>query len=513
MMSHFNVLSALVWSPVVGAIIILMLNQNVSKNALRSIALLFSLLGLALCVYLCYHFDSSSNAGSNLLNYQMQFKESVRWIPLLRINYSLGVDGIALPLVVLTCFTTLIVILGSWSMVNEKVAQYLAVFLMMQGMVIGVFCARDAMLFYFFWEAMLIPMYLSIGIWGGKNRNYAAIKFFMYTFVGSALMLIALLYLYFKTGTFNIESWYRISHLSMTEQIWLFLAFFMAFAIKIPMWPFHTWLPDAHTEAPAGGSVVLAALMLKLGGYGFLRFSMPILPDASNHFEWPIIALSLIAIVYVGLIALAQKDMKRLIAYSSVAHMGFVTLGCFMALVINHVDNQADAFMAMEGAMTQMISHAFGSGAMFLAFGVIYSQIKTRQIDDFGGIAKTMPVFAAFFMVYAMSNVGLPGTSGFVGEFMVILSSFKGNFWVTFFAASTLVVGAAYTLTMYKRVFFGPVVNDRVAQLKDVSGPDLIAFILLAAAVLIIGLFPNLMIQVFHNSVHKILLLSLHSKL
>jgi NADH-quinone oxidoreductase subunit M len=506
------ILSVLIWLPVLGAIIILTLSNSISDAVARYMALCISILSIILCVYLVYHFDSGTYSG--LAHYKMQFVQDVPWITQLGIHYSLGVDGIALPLVVLTCFTTLVVILGSWSVVSEKVAQYLAAFLIMQAMVVGVFCARDAVLFYFFWEAMLIPMYLSIGIWGGKRRSYAAIKFFMFTFFGSALMLIALLYLYYKTGTFNIESWYLPKyHLSLLEQKYLFAAFFLAFAIKIPMWPLHTWLPDAHTEAPAGGSVILAALMLKLGGYGFLRFSLPITPNACQYFESGMIVLSLIAIVYVGLIALAQKDMKRLIAYSSVAHMGFVTLGCFIALLIWQVNhNQADSFMAMEGAMTQMISHAFGSGAMFLAFGVLYHQMHTRQIDNFGGIAKTMPVFAAFFMIYAMSNVGLPGTSGFVGEFMIILSSFQTSFWVTFLAASTLVVGAAYTLTMYKRVFYGPIVNDQVAKLRDVRGPDLLAFILLAAAVLCLGLYPNFLLNMMHSSVHQILELSVRSK-
>ena len=504
MLQH-TVLSWLIWLPVFGSFFLMFTAKSTSVSFSRWFSLAISLLSLLLCVYLISHFDTNTS--------KMQFSDSHLWIPDLRIYYNLGVDGISMPLVVLTCFTTLIVVVASWKMVTEQVPQYLAAFLMMQGMVIGVFCSLDAILFYFFWEAMLIPMYLSIGIWGGGNRSYAAIKFFIYTFFGSALMLIALLYLRMHTGTFNILSWYHYP-LSMFQQKLIFSAFFVAFAIKIPMWPLHTWLPDAHTEAPTGGSVILAALMLKLGGYGFLRFSLPIVPDACHYFEWFMIALSLVAVVYVGLIALAQTDMKKLIAYSSIAHMGFVTLGCFMALVIvQDTASIPDAFMAMEGAMTQMISHAFGSGAMFLAFGVIYQQMKTRSIDKFGGIAKTMPYFSAFFMLFAMSNVGLPGTSGFVGEFMIILTMFNANFWVTFLAASTLIIGAAYTLSMYRRVFYGEVLSTQVAELEDVTGSTVLLFVLLGAAVLILGIYPNPMLNVFHQSVAHLLKLSITSKI
>jgi len=399
----------------------------------------------------------------------------------------------------------MIVILASWTMVHEKVAQYLAVFLVMQGMVVGVFAALDAILFYFFWEGMLIPMYLSIGVWGADNRSYAAIKFFLYTFLGSAVMLVALLYLGLKANTFYIPSFFTLD-LTLHQQMYIFIAFLLSFAIKVPMWPVHTWLPDAHTEAPVGGSVVLAALMLKLGAYGFLRFSLPILPDACRYFDWLLIGLSLVAIVYIGFIAIAQTDMKKLIAYSSIAHMGFVTLGCFMVyVIIAHTGNAQDAYLSLEGAMVQMISHAFGSGALFLAFGVLYEQLHTREIRDFGGVAKSMPIFAAFFMLFAMSNVGLPGTSGFVGEFMILLSTFKASFWVTLAAASTLVIGAAYTLWMYKRVFFGPVANSSVATLKDINAIEFVMFLLLSIGVLWIGLYPEPLLNVLHASIGHVL--------
>lgn len=505
MFSHFPLLSALIWLPIIGAIPVAMLSKPHQVNQARALAVAISLISLLFCIPLWLGFDTSTA--------NMQFVESVRWIETLKINYTLGVDGIAMPMVVLSCFTTLLVVMASWTMIKHKVAQYLAMFLITQGAIVGVFCAMDAMLFYFFWEAMLIPMYLSIGIWGMERRSYAAIKFFIYTFLGSAVLLIALLYLRIHSGTFDIIGYYHL-HMTMGVQVLIFLAFLLAFAIKIPMWPVHTWLPDAHTEAPVGGSVVLAALMLKLGGYGFLRFSLPIVPDASHILQWPMIVLSLIAIVYIGFVAIAQTDMKKLIAYSSVAHMGFVTLGCFIVyLIIDQTGSQQDAYIALEGAMVQMISHAFGSGAMFLAFGILYQQMQTRLIKDFGGIARTMPIFAAFFMVFAMSNVGLPGTSGFVGEFMIILSSAKASFWVTFFAASTLVIGAAYTLWMYKRVFFGAVANDTVASLQDVRGVDLLSFILLAAAVLWIGLYPNALLHVLHASVNNLLTITTQSHL
>ncbi|MCH9644152.1 MAG: NADH-quinone oxidoreductase subunit M [Gammaproteobacteria bacterium] len=505
MSTSFPILSILIWLPVLGAILLLSVRGEKSVTTARIIALIVSLISMALCIVMWADFNTTTAA--------MQFRETIAWIPTYKINYDIGVDGISMPLVVLTCFTTLIVVLASWTMVHKKVAQYLAAFLVMQAAVIGVFCAIDSMLFYFFWEAMLIPMYLSIGIWGGQNKSYAAIKFFLFTFFGSILLLVAILYLRMHSGSFSILGFFHM-HLAMSVQVMLFWGFLLAFAVKVPMWPLHTWLPDAHTEAPTGGSVILAALMLKLGGYGFLRFSLPIVPDACRSYEWLMIALSLIAIVYIGFIAIAQTDMKKLIAYSSVAHMGFVTLGCFLVfLILQKTANTQDANLALEGGMVQMISHAFGSGAMFLAFGVIYEQMKTRSIKNFGGISKSMPIFAAFFMLFAMSNVGLPGTSGFVGEFMVLLSSFKASFWVTLAAASTLVIGAAYTLWMYRRVFFGQITNSEVSTLKDVHGVNLFVFVLLALAVLWIGVYPDPLLNVFHVSITHLLNLSMSSRL
>ncbi len=503
--SHIPLLSTIIWLPILGAIPVALLGGEERANQARVLALIVSLICLILCIPLYLVFNPNTA--------DMQFAEHLAWVPVLKINYDVGVDGISMPLIVLTCFTTILVVLASWTMVHKKVGQYLAAFLVMQGAVSGVFASLDAMLFYFFWEAMLIPMYLSIGIWGMEKRSYAAIKFFLFTFFGSALLLVALLYLRMHSGSFYILDYYRL-HMTMRVQILVFIGFLIAFAIKVPMWPVHTWLPDAHTEAPVGGSVVLAALMLKLGSYGFLRFSLPIVPDASRHLDWLMIALSLIAIVYIGFIALAQTDMKRLIAYSSVAHMGFVTLGAFMLyIVVARTGNMQDAFLSLEGAMMQMISHAFGAGAMFLAFGVLYQQLHSRTIRDFGGIAKTMPYFAAFFMVFAMSNIGLPGTSGFVGEFMILLSTFKASFWVTFIAASTLVIGAAYTLWMYKRVFYGPITNPAVAELRDIGVTDTLIFVLVTAAVLWIGLYPNSLLNVYHASIEKLLQVSLQSRL
>ena len=505
MIADMPLLTFLIWLPVLGGILVLMTGDDQNTARSRWVALAFALLNLALCVplYLAFNADTAG----------MQFQETMQWIPFLHIQYALGVDGISMPLIILTAFTTVLIVLSAWRTVETKVSQYLATFLIMQGMVIGIFSALDAVLFYFFWEATLIPMYLAIGVWGSANRTYAAIKFFLFTFFGSALMLVALLFLGIKAGSFYIPDFYALQ-IGMTPQILIFIAFLLAFAVKVPMWPVHTWLPDAHTEAPAGGSIILAALMLKVGGYGFLRLSLPIVPDASHALSWFMIALSLVAIVYIGFIAIVQSDMKKLIAYSSVAHMGFVTLGIFVIYVIvSHAGAPVDAHMVMEGAMIQMISHAFGSGALFLAFGLLYHKMHTRAIHDFGGIANTMPIFAAFFLLFAMSNVGLPGTAGFVGEFMVILGAFKARMWISALAATTVIIGAAYTLWMYKRVFFGPVANDNVAALKDVDWFDIATFSLLGLAIIGFGLFPNAILNVFHASVSHLVDISLQSRL
>ena len=415
-------------------------------------------------------------------------------------------------LIVLSIFTNLIVILATWNSIHDRVAQYLSAFLIMQGLLVGVFSAMDAILFYIFWEATLIPMYLIIGIWGSENRVYAAIKFFLYTFLGSVLMLASFLYLGYIAGSFKIETFYAIK-LTMTAQTLIFIAFFLGFAIKIPMFPVHTWLPDAHTEAPAGGSVILAAILLKLGAYGFIRFSLPIVPDASNKYAALMVALSLIAVVYIGLVAIIQKDLKRLIAYSSISHMGFVTLGCFAIFAIAHQSGLNSAGLVLEGAIVVMISHAFVSSALFAGVGFIYDRMHTRRLSDLGGIVNTMPVFASFFMLFAMANAGLPGTSGFVGEFMVILGSIKPGFWVGFWAASTLIIGAAYTLWMYKRVIFGPIANDKVAALKDISGLELSAYVLLALMVIAMGVYPKPMLDYVHQTVSHTLALADKSKL
>jgi len=505
MVSHLPILSLLIWLPMLGGVLCLLTGDDKNANKARWIALITSVVTLLLCVPLYTHFDTST--------YHMQFSELYHWIPKYGINYDIGVDGISMPMVILSTFTTFVVVLASWKPIKTKVAQYMALFLILQGMMVGVFCALDAVLFYIFWEAMLIPMYLCIGMWGMANKTYASIKFFLYTFFGSALMLVAFLYLRFYAHSFNILSFYSLK-LTMTEQVWIFLAFLLAFAVKVPMWPFHTWLPDAHTEAPAGGSVVLAALMLKMGVYGFLRFSMPITPDASQSLDWLMIILSLMAIVYIALVAIGQTDMKRLIAYSSVAHMGFATLACFMVyMIINRTGNTHDAYMSLEGAMVQMISHAFSTGAMFFGVGILYERLHSRMMKDFGGVVNTMPVFAAFFMLFAMSNVGLPGTSGFVGEFMIILSTFRASFWITFFAATTLVLAAAYTLWMYKRVFFGEVTNDSVAQFRDIHGSETVVMTVLAIAVIFIGVYPEPLLNLLHASVGHLLEISNVSKL
>lgn len=502
-----HLLSLLIWLPVLGGVIAIAIGGDHYPQRARVTALITSLCTLILCIPLYWSFNPAISS--------MQFQENIPWIDVYHINYALGVDGISLPLILLTVFTTLLVILAAWRSVNLRVAQYMAAFLLMQGMMVGSFAATDSILFYVFWEAILIPMYLSIGVWGSSNRSYASIKFFLYTFFGSALMLIALLYLgvHNPQHNFMISSFYPIK-LNMSEQVWIFFALLIAFAVKIPMWPLHTWLPDAHTEAPAGGSVVLAALMLKLGGYGFLRFTLPIVPDASRLLAGFMIVLGLIAIVYIGLVALAQVDMKRLIAYSSIAHMGFVVLGCFMLFAImQHSHNAAMAALSLEGAMVQMISHAFSSGAMFLAVGMLAYRFRSRLIKDYGGLATRMPLLAAFFMLFAMSNVGLPGTAGFVGEFMILLSAMQASFWITTIAATTLILSAAYTLYMYKRVFFGEVTNSLLAKSGDIHGFEKLVFMLLTLAILFIGVYPAPLLTMMHASIDSVLQWSLQTKL
>lgn len=505
MFAHWPLLSILIWLPMLGGAVALLTGDDTHATAARYIALITSGIGLLLCIPLYLGFDTST--------YAMQFTETHAWIPRYGINYVIGVDGISMPMVILSTFTTFVVVLASWKPIKTRVAQYMATFLVMQGMMVGVFCALDSILFYVFWEAMLIPMYLCIGIWGMENRTYASIKFFLYTFLGSALMLVALLYLRYYAHSFNILDFYTLP-LTMEQQVFIFLAFLLAFAVKVPMWPFHTWLPDAHTEAPAGGSVVLAALMLKMGVYGFMRFSMPITPDASHALEWLMIGLSLMAIVYIAFVALAQTDLKRLIAYSSVAHMGFATLACFMVyLIIQRTGNAQDAYMSLEGAMTQMISHAFSTGAMFFGVGILYERMHSRLIKDYGGIVNSMPIFAAFFMLFALSNVGMPGTSGFVGEFMIILSTFRAGFWITVAAATTLFLAASYTLWMYKRVFFGEIANEKVRDCPEIQGTEVIVMTLLAVAVIAIGVYPEPLLNIFHASIGHLLQISNLSKL
>ncbi|MEM9242871.1 MAG: NADH-quinone oxidoreductase subunit M [Pseudomonadota bacterium] len=508
---YTHLLSELIFLPIIGAVIILFTSRLQRADGgemvapARIIAVLVTLLSLLICVPLYIGFNNNS--------YAMQFVENYHWIPSLHINYGLGIDGISLAMILLTNFTGFIVVLAACQAIKRKVAQYMMAFLVLQGVSVGVFAATDALLFYVFWEAMLIPMYLCIGIWGDSNRNYASIKFFLYTFLGSALMLAALLYLGMTSGSFAITSFYKL-HMTMMVQVLIFLAFFLAFAVKVPMWPLHTWLPDVHTAAPAGGSVVLAALMLKMGIYGFLRFSMPITPDASQMLDWLMIILGLIAIVYIGFIAIIQKDMKRLIAYSSIAHMGFAVLACFMVYEIIAVSNNIhDAYLSLEGGVVQMISHAFNTGAMFLGVGILYDRLNTRMIKDYRGIAHRMPIFAAFFMLFCLSNVGLPGTSGFVGEFMVILSAFQAHFWVAFFAASTLILGAAYTLWMYKRVFFGAVNNEKIAEQNDINALQIFVYALLAIGVIGLGIYPDILLNMLHSAVDHILTISIQHRL
>jgi NADH-quinone oxidoreductase subunit M len=499
-----HLLNILIWLPIIGGVFVLFTGDDKNPSVARYLALFTVVLSLLLCVPLMMNFD--------LQQFNMQYVEDIPWMPALGINYSLGIDGLSLLLIVLSIFTNLIVILATWDSITNKVAQYMSAFLIMQGLLVGVFSALDAIVFYVFWEATLIPMYLIIGIWGSDNRVYAAIKFFLYTFLGSVLMLASFLYMGYIAGSFKIDAFYAIK-LSMTAQTLIFISFFLGFAIKIPMFPVHTWLPDAHTEAPAGGSVILAAILLKLGAYGFIRFALPIVPDACKYFATTMIALSLIAVVYIGLVAIIQKDMKRLIAYSSISHMGFVTLGCFAIYAISNSGGLSNAGLILEGAIVIMISHAFVSSAMFAGVGFIYDRMHTRQVSDFGGIVNTMPIFASLFMLFAMANAGLPGTSGFVGEFMVIVGSIKAGFWVAFWAATTLIIGAAYTLWMYKRVIFGPVANDKVAQLKDISGFELSAYVLLGLMVIGLGIYPKPMLEYVHQTVSHTLALADKSKL
>ncbi len=504
MTTHFPILSVLLWLPIAGGVIVLLAGR-VAPRWVRWLALFFSVLVFAISVPLWTQFNTGTAA--------MQFVENLPWIRTFHVHYHLGVDGISMPLILLTTFMTVLVVIAGWEVVHYKLAQYMAAFLIMEGLMNGVFSALDGLLFYVLWEAMLIPMFLIIGIWGGPRRVYASIKFFLYTFLGSVLMLVAIIYMYVKSGSYDILTFQQMP-LGMTAQVLIFLAFLAAFAVKVPMWPVHTWLPDAHVEAPTGGSVILAAILLKMGAYGFLRFSLPIAPDASHALMWVIIALSLIAIIYIGFVAVVQTDMKKLVAYSSVAHMGFVTLGFFILFVIfAKTASTSGTVMGVEGGLVQMISHGFVSGALFLCVGVLYDRLHTREINAYGGVINMMPAFAFFMVLFAMANVGLPGTSGFVGEWMVILTSMKAGFWIAFGAAFTLFLGAAYTLWLVKRVLYGPVGNDRVAAMRDISKREFIVLGLCAVPVIVIGIWPAPLLDVMHASVVNLVHQAVQSKL
>lgn len=480
-----GLLSLAIWTPIVFGAILLALGRDDQARTVRWLALVGAIISFLVTLPLYGQFDTTTAA--------MQFVETQSWIPRFNINYHLGLDGISFWFVLLTAFMTVVVVISAWEVITERVNQYMGAFLILSGLMIGVFCALDAVLFYVFFEATLIPMYLIIGIWGGPNRIYAAFKFFLYTLLGSLLMLVALVYLYAQSGSFDILAWHKLP-LSSLAQTLLFFGFFAAFAVKVPMFPVHTWLPDVHVEAPTGGSAVLAAIMLKLGAYGFLRFSMPIAPDASREWAWLIIALSIIAVIYVGLVAMVQQDMKKLVAYSSVAHMGFVTLGFF---IFND--------LGVAGGLVQMIAHGFVSGAMFLCIGVLYDRVHSRQIADYGGVVNTMPTFTAFAVLFAMANCGLPATASFVGEWMVILGAVKANFWLGLLAATALIFGAAYTLWMVKRVYFGPVGNDNVRALTDINAREFAMLSILAVAVLYMGIHPKPFTDVMNASVSNFL--------
>jgi len=499
-----HLLSILVWLPVAGGILTLLLG-DARVAAARWVALVTAVATFLLSLPLWVHFTIGTA--------DFQFVERASWIPTFHADYHLGVDGISMPLILLTAFITIPVVIAAWTVITQRVAQYFAAFLVMEGLMIGTFAAMDSLLFYFFWEAMLIPMFLIIGIWGGPRRIYATIKFFLYTFLGSVFMLVALIYMYLKAGDYSIASFQALP-LTAVEQRWIFLAFLAAFAVKVPMWPVHTWLPDAHVEAPTGGSVVLAAIMLKMGGYGLLRFSLPMTPDAAAEFDWLLITLSLIAVVYIGFVAMVQQDMKKLIAYSSIAHMGFVTLGAFLAWDIMAATGKVQgAGMGLDGAMVQMISHGFISGALFLCVGVMYDRVHSREISAYGGVINTMPKFGAFMVMFALANTGLPGTSGFVGEFLVIIASFKASFWYALAASTTLVLSAAYTLWLVKRVIFGPVANHHVAELTDLNGREFLVLGMLAVFVLLLGIWPAPLLEVMSASTQHLVEQVLTSKL
>jgi NADH-quinone oxidoreductase subunit M len=485
-----HLLAALIWLPIVGGFLVLGFGKR--EGGAKWLSLCVSLAEFLISIPLYTGFKTGTA--------QMQFVERSAWIPSIHADFYIGVDGISMPLILLTTFTTVLIVIASWTNVAKRVAQYMGAFLILEGLMIGVFAALDAALFYVFWEAMLIPMFIIIGVWGGPRRVYASIKFFLYTFIGSLLMLVALIYMYLKAGTYELAVLQGMP-LTLREQTFIFIAFFTAFAVKVPMWPVHTWLPDAHVEAPTGGSVVLAAIMLKMGGYGFLRFSLPIAPDASHELDWLIIALSLIAVVYIGFTAIVQQDMKKLIAYSSIAHMGFVTLGAFIGFqIVSQTGRTTGVELGLDGAVVQMLSHGLVSGALFLCVGVLYDRVHSREISAYGGVINTMPLYAGFAVLFALANSGVPGTSGFVGEFLVILAAFKANVWYAFLAALTLILGAAYTLWLVKRVIFGDIANDHVRELKDLNHREFLVLGVLALAVILVGVWPAPLLDVMRAS-------------